>query len=117
MNLKPVRWIGDSLVKLRQSPDDIRSKAGHQLERIQAGRVPDDFRPMPTVGAGVEEIRVHGMTEYRVFYVARFEEAVYVLHCFTKKTRTTSTGDIELARTRYAALIGLRRAGRGRGTE
>ena len=65
---------------------------------------------MPDVGSGVMEIRVHGDNEYRVFYVARFEEAVYVLHCFVKKTQETRKADLELGRKRYAALLEARRS-------
>ena len=72
--------------------------------------MPDDFRPMPDVGSGVMEIRLHGTSEYRVFYVARFEEAVYVLHGFVKKTQTTRKADIDLGKQRYATLIEARKS-------
>ena len=75
-----------------------------------SGEAPTDFRPMPDVGAGVMEIRVHGDNEFRVFYVARFQEAVYVLHGFVKKTQATRKTDIELGRQRYAAMLELRRS-------
>ena len=65
---------------------------------------------MPEVGSGAMEIRVHAGSEYRVFYVARFEEAVYVLHCFQKTTRKTRGADIELGRRRYRAMIEGRKA-------
>ena len=65
---------------------------------------------MPDVGPGAMEIRVHGENEFRVFYIARFEEAIYVLHCFVKKTRATRKADIELGRQRYAAMLKLRRS-------
>ena len=113
--LKPVAWIGDSLERLRQAPPDIRSDAGYQLELVQRGEMPDDFRPMPDVGPGAIEIRVHGANEYRVFYVARFEEAVYVLHCFAKKTPATRKADLDLGRRRYQTLLDLRRRSRGGG--
>ena len=83
-SLKPIAWMGDSLARLRVAPRDVRSGAGYQLDLVQRGEVPADFKPMPDVGAGVMEIRVHGDSEYRVFYVARFEEAVYVRPCFVK---------------------------------
>jgi len=66
---------------------------------------------MPDVGSGVMEVRVHGETEFRVFYVARFEEAVYVLHCFIKKTQVTRKADIELGKRRFVAMLILRRSG------
>jgi phage-related protein len=105
---KPVAWMGDSLAKLRSLPAELRSEVGYQLERVQSGRQPSDFRPMPDVGSGVVEIRLHGETEHRVFYVARFPEAVYVLHCFEKKTQATRKADIELGRHRYAEVLALR---------
>jgi phage-related protein len=64
---------------------------------------------MPDVGSGVMEIRLHDDNEYRVFYVARFEEAVYVLHCFVKKTQATRKADIDLGRQRYSALLETRK--------
>ncbi len=105
--MKPVRFLGDSLQCLRDFPEDARHDAGYQLEKVQRGEQPDDFEPMPAVGKGVEEIRV---TEeggaYRVIYVARRAEAVYVLHAFQKKTQATSRRDIDVARKRFALLPG-----------
>jgi phage-related protein len=59
---------------------------------------------MENVGAGVKEIRLRVETSYRVLYVAKFSEAVYVLHAFTKKTPKTSKKDIDLSIDRYKAL-------------
>ncbi len=84
-SLKPITWVGDSLARLRDAPVRIRSEAGHQLDLVQRGGSPADFKSMSDVGAGVMEIRIHGDSEFRVFYVARFEEAVYVLHAFVKR--------------------------------
>ncbi len=64
---------------------------------------------MPSIGIGVKEIRIHTQTENRVFYVAKFAEAVYVLHAFVKKTDKTEKRDIELAKRRFASLINERR--------
>jgi phage-related protein len=75
---------------------------------VQQGLVPDDWKPMPSVGAGVAEIRVHTTLEHRIVYVAKFEEAIYVLHAFAKRTRQTRSADIELARTRLAAVLRMR---------
>lgn len=71
VSLKPIAWLGDSLARLRAAPADIRSEAGYQLDLVQRGGNPADFKPMPDVGSGVMEIRLHGDNEYRVFYVAR----------------------------------------------
>jgi hypothetical protein len=75
-------WMGDSLERLRGAPVDIRS----------------------------DEIRVHGGSEYRIFYVARFAEAVYVLHCFVKKTRATRQADMDLGRHRYGLVLEKRKS-------
>ncbi|NWG74012.1 MAG: type II toxin-antitoxin system RelE/ParE family toxin [Rubrivivax sp.] len=108
--MKPIRFLGNSLDSLRDFPDDARQDAGYQLDQVQRGRQPSDFKPMPSVGKGVEELRVWDDSgTYRVIYIARFEEAVYVLHAFQKKTRATSKADIEVARSRYAELMQGRR--------
>lgn len=96
---KPLRFLGDSLACIRQFPEHARHDAGYQLERVQHGKPPTDFKPMPSVGKNVEELRVWDESgTYRVMYVARFAEAVYVLHAFQKKARATSQRDVELVR-------------------
>ena len=105
MSEKPVSWLGSSLDDLRGFPEDARRVAGYQLGRVQQGLLPTDWKPMTTVGPGVIEIRVHTRLEHRVFYIAKFEEAVYVLHAFEKRTRQTPQSEIVLARRRLADLI------------
>jgi len=83
--------------------------AGLQLRRVQQGLDPLDWKPMSTVGSGVREIRVHTALEHRVLYVAKFAEAVYVLHAFEKRTRKASSRDLELARQRLRGLVAQRR--------
>lgn len=90
--------MGTSLVKLRGFPAAVRRQAGHELFLVQRGLEPADWKPMRSVGPGVIEIRIHVGGEYRVLYVAKFEEAVYVLHTFEKKTQQTRKADIDLAR-------------------
>jgi phage-related protein len=102
---KPIDWFGDSRDRLRRFPPAARREMGYQLSLVQAGRSPTDWKPIPSVGSGVIEIRVHADIEYRVFYVAKFEGAVYVLHAFVKKTRKTSALDVELASRRYRGLL------------
>lgn len=98
--------MGDSLKRLREFPDDVRQDAGYQLDKVQRGEQPDDFKPMPTIGKGVEEIRVWDDSGiYRVIYTARLADAVYVLHAFQKKTPSTAKTDIELASKRYTELL------------
>ncbi len=105
--MKAMRFLGDSLKRLRDFPEDARHDAGYQLEKVQRGVQPDDFKPMPSIGKGVEEIRLQDETgAYRVIYTARMVDAVYVLHVFRKKTQTTSKRDIHLAAERFAQLIG-----------
>ncbi len=97
--MKPVYFLGNSLECLRDFSENARQDAGYQLDKVQRGEQPDDFKPMPTIGRGVEEIRVwdeHGT--YRVIYTARMADAVYVLHAFEKRTQATSRHDIELAK-------------------
>lgn len=104
--MKPMRFLGDSLKCLRDFPEDARQDAGYQLDKVQRGEQPDDFKPMPTIGKGVEEIRVRDDSgTYRVVYTARLAAAVYVLHAFQKKTRATSKHDIEAAKARYNDLM------------
>jgi len=104
--MKPVCFLGNSLELLRDFPEDVRQDVGYQLDQVQRGKQPRDFKPMPTVGKGVEELRVWDETgTYRVIYIARLEQAVYVLHTFQKKTQATSKRDVELAKNRYAELI------------
>lgn len=93
-------WLGDSRDRLRRFPDAARRDAGYQLSLIQAGRPAKDWKPMPLVGPGVIEVRIHSEREYRVFYLAQFEEAVYVLHAFVKKSQKSSSLDIALGRKR-----------------
>ena len=102
---KPIQWLGDSLDRLRRFPHPARREIGYQLSLIQNGRSASDWKPVPVVGAGVIEIRVHAEGEYRMFYVAKFEDAVYVLHVFVKKTRKASSLDIELGKRRYRELL------------
>ena len=102
--------MGDSLERLRDAPAGIRADAGYQLKLVQASEMPADYRPMPDVGPGVLEIRLSGTGEYRVFYVAKFEESVYVLHCFGKKSRATRKADLDLGRVRYKEMLARRRA-------
>lgn len=85
--MKFLRFVGSTLDDLRSFPAEARRETGFQLDAVQRGLMPDDFKPMPAVGAGAYEIRIHVEGEWRVLYVAKFEDAVYVLHAFQKKTQ------------------------------
>lgn len=107
---KQIRWVGSSYADLLAFPKDSRKEAGFQLGKVQAGLDPDDWKPFDDLGAGTREIRIRDASGiYRVMYVAKFEEAVYVLHCFRKKTQTTSQQDKAIATTRYRAVVSARR--------
>lgn len=101
--------MGASLEDLRDFPAEARKEAGYELRRIQRGLMPTDWKPMPSVGSGVNEIRIHTQIEHRVMYVAKFEEAIYVLHAFEKKSRQTRDTDLALARERLRQVVALRR--------
>ena len=109
---KPIVWVGTALEDLRAFPDKARSRAGYQLQRVQTGQAPNDWKPMGSVGAGVCEIRVHTDHEHRVFYVAKYDDAVSVLHAFEKRTRKTRAADIALARQRLRQIPRLRAEGK-----
>ncbi|WP_153100178.1 type II toxin-antitoxin system RelE/ParE family toxin [Paraburkholderia hayleyella] len=103
---KPLEFRGSALDDLRAFPAAARREAGHQLDQVQSGRDPDDWKPMPTVGQGVREIRIRDAAgAFRVIYVAKLSDAVYVLHCFQKKTEKTAKGDLDLAAKRYRDLL------------
>lgn len=107
--MKRVVWLGDSLARVRDFSPEARHEAGVQLGFVQAGLEAASWKPMPTVGLGVNEIRVRLGGAYRVIYVAKFAEAVYVLHAFEKKSRKTARTDIALARHRFRSLVQDRR--------
>src|SRR5882762_7835392 len=99
IDLKPVEFRGSALDDLRAFPQAARREAGHQLDQVQHGREPDDWKPMNAVGRGVREIRIRDAAG------AKFDDAVYVLHCFQKKTQKTSKADLNLAAQRYRDLL------------
>ena len=104
MRNKPIQWVGSSLEDLRNFPDDARRLAGYELRRVQSGLMPSDWKPMRSVGPGVYEIRIRTGRAHRVFYIAKHEEAIYVLHAFEKKTQRTREADLELGRKRLAEV-------------
>ena len=108
MSDKPLIWVGSSRRDLRGFPALARRLAGFQLRRVQQGLEPNDWKPMQNVGPGVREVRIHIAGAHRVFYIAAQAEAVYVLHAFEKKTRKTSSHDLEIGRDRFRTLGKLR---------
>lgn len=111
---KSIYWLGSSREDLSVFPQEARRKAGFQLRAIQRGQMPVYFKPIPVVGKGVEEIRVRAEDTYRIFYVARFEEAVYVLHAFQKTTQKTLKQDIQIGQQRYQQMLQYRQQQQGR---
>lgn len=104
--MKPLHFVGTARKDLAEFPESVRRRAGYELFMVQVGREPADFKPIPSVGPGAYEIRVHDeVGAFRVIYVAKFDHVVYVLHAFQKKTLKTAKTDIELAARRYK-LVG-----------
>jgi phage-related protein len=104
--MKDICFLGNSLKCIREFPQDVRHDAGYQLDKIQRGQQPDDFKPMPSIGKGVEELRIwDDAGTFRVVYTARLADTVFVLHAFQKKTQATSKRDIEIAKERFAQLL------------
>ncbi|MEW6184627.1 MAG: type II toxin-antitoxin system RelE/ParE family toxin [Thermodesulfobacteriota bacterium] len=104
--MKPLIFLGTSLDDLRNFPNEARRAAGFELNAVQNGLDPSDWKPMPMIGSGVKEIRIHVLGEWRIFFIAKLQYAVYVLHAFHKKTRKTSRHDIDLARERFKQVGG-----------
>jgi len=104
--MKRLNFVGSSLDDLRNFPDEARRAAGFELRAVQNGLEPSDWKPMQVIGPGVKEIRIHVLGEWRVIYIAKLRDEVYVLHAFHKKTRKASRHDIDLARQRYRQIGG-----------
>jgi phage-related protein len=103
--VKPLSFLGSSLDDLRAFPETARREAGHQLDQVQRGLDPDDWKSMPSVGAGVREVRIRDQAgAFRVIYLMTRPEAVYVLHAFQKKTQATPKRDVDLAEARLREL-------------
>lgn len=103
---RKVKFRGSSRADLRSFPETARREAGHQLFRVQLGMEPGHWKPMEDVGSGVREIRIRDESGiYRVMYIAKLAAAVYVLHCFQKKSQKTASGDLVLAKRRYKELV------------
>jgi phage-related protein len=103
---KTLKFCASALDDLRAFPSSARRDAGYELDKVQNGRTPSDWKPMNAVGSGVREIRIRDTNgAFRVLYVAKFADTVYVLHCFQKKTQATSKVDLDLAAKRYRELV------------
>ncbi|MEO6443734.1 MAG: type II toxin-antitoxin system RelE/ParE family toxin [Gemmatimonadaceae bacterium] len=103
---RPLLWVGSALEDLRAFPVSARRRAGHALDLLQQGITPIDCTPTPSVGRGVMELRIRAGGAFRVFFVARFKDGIYVLHAFQKKSQATARRDIELGARRYRWVLG-----------
>lgn len=102
---KEIYWVGTSYKDLIKFPDEAKKAAGYQLHRIQNGFDPENWKPFKTVGAGVKEIRItEDNNAFRIMYVVKFLDKIYVLHSFQKKTQKTRLHDINIAKARYATI-------------
>jgi len=107
---KSATFVGSSLKDLRDFPRSVRREAGFQLDKVQHGEDPADWKPMAMIGSGACEIRVRDESgAFRLMYVAKFPEAVYVRHAFQKNTQTTATKDLTLAKARYQEVLAKRK--------
>jgi len=107
--MKPIQWLGNTHKIVRGYLPSVRQEIGYNLDKVQRGFEPFDWKPITSVGPGVKEIRIHADNEYRILYVAKFTEAIYILHSFVKKTQQTSQKDIDLGKERYLEILNLRR--------
>ncbi|MCX7115398.1 MAG: type II toxin-antitoxin system RelE/ParE family toxin [Gammaproteobacteria bacterium] len=105
--MKTVFYHPTSQKDIEAFPPKVRQRIARLLDMLAEGLElqPNDFKYMGTVGAGVYELRIKISKQYRVFYVAKFEEAIYVLHAFVKKTQETSQRDIDKGKERYGLLL------------
>ena len=108
MTDKPIHWVGASREEIQSFSDEARREAGFALWAVQQGKEPPDFKQILIVGKGVQEIRIRTEDAYRIFYVAKFENAIYVLHAFQKKTQKTAQRNIKLGQRRYQQMLQYR---------
>jgi phage-related protein/predicted XRE-type DNA-binding protein len=96
-----IAWEGDSREVIRSFPEEIRAELGIELQLLQWGDEPRSYRPMPSIGSGVYELRQQDERSwYRIVYLARIDDVIHVLHCFEKKSAKTPRSDVRLARAR-----------------
>ena len=103
-SLKPITWLGTSREDVKSFSEKVRRIVGTELMALQSGYEPSDWKSVSSIGPGVREIRIQYEGQYRVIYIAKFSETIYVLHAFRKKTQHTSRQDIELARNRLKQI-------------
>lgn len=109
MLVKKITWLGNTHETVKGYSGIVKGEIGYNLDKVQRGLDPLDWKPMSSVGHGVKEIRIHENNEYRILYVAKFEESIYVLHAFVKKSEATLKREIAQAKRRYAEMLEIRR--------
>lgn len=104
---KDLKFFNKSVVDdYRNFPASVQDDGGYQMDLIQKGEKPFNFDPIPVIGPGAYELRLDDeQNEYRVLYVAKMDDAIWVLHAFQKTTRKISDKDISLAKARYKELL------------
>ncbi len=103
--MRKVVFEGNSLEIIRQMPDGARYRTGHEIDRVQRDKEPENWKPFPAIGQGAREIRIQVDGQYRIIYITKFEAKVHVLHVFSKKTQKTRKADIEIAKHRLKEVI------------
>jgi phage-related protein len=100
-----VEWVGSSLKEVRSFPKNTKREIGYALDNIQHGANPPDWKPIPGIGKGVYELRIHSEGEFRVIYLAKFIGKIYVLHAFKKKTQKTPKKDLDISKLRLQEVL------------
>lgn len=108
--MKSITWLGNTHETVKNYSSNVRQEIGYNLDKVQRGLEPIDWKQMTAIGHGVKEIRIHQNNEYRILYVAKFHETIYVLNCFVKKSEQTLKSDLDLAKKRYIDLVAKRRS-------
>lgn len=103
--MKAITFFGKTRKQLQNFPAEAKRVAGFELRSVQSGLEPSDWKPMKAIGDGVKEIRINQGGQYRVIYIAKLEEAIYVLHAFQKKTQKTAKSDIDAAKAALKTII------------
>ena len=107
--MKNIIWLGKTLQLVKKYEINLRREIGYNIDRVQRGLDPVDWKPIVGAGHGVREIRIHEENEYRILYVAKFEDIIYILHSFIKKTQQTAKRDIDIAKKHYSEILEMRR--------
>jgi phage-related protein len=107
--MKELKFAGSTLADIRAFPRVARQDAGYQLNQVQLGFEPSDWKPMTSIASGVREIRIHRTGEFRVIYITMMHDAVYILHAFQKKARKTPKREIDVAKARLKLILDKQR--------